>query len=147
MGIRAQLISHGQAGDPHNMGRFMRAKIGDRYSFMGNASLYDAEQALKAGAFCIVHGWFTKQGHVIGLDGLEEDGNGDRFNVKDPWSEFSFAPWDYNKGSLGFDGFYSARGIYAACVAGQSYSHAAQVYRNGELDSGKRGMWLHIIKP
>lgn len=149
MDIRAQLQSQGEAGDPYNMGRLMKAKVGDRYSFIANANLYDAEAALKTGAFCIVHGWFTGSGHVIGLDGLElnEETNLYRFNVKDPWSQFTFTNWRYENGEVGFDGFYSSRGIYAACVAGQSCSHAAQVYRSGRLDSGERGMWLHTIRP
>lgn len=145
--IRTELVQRGEAGDPANMGVLLRRRLGDRYSYNGNASLLDARSALENGAFCIVHSWLTGSGHVIGLDGVEEDGSSYRFNVKDPWSEFDFASWSYPGTALGYDGFYSSRGIYAACVAGQSRSDAAAIYRRGELDSSKGGMWLHVVKP
>jgi hypothetical protein len=147
--IRADLCAHGEAGDPFNMGRLLKAKLGDRYSFNPEASMLDAKKALTDGCYCIVHGWFTGSGHVIGLDGAEIDREtlSYKFSVKDPWSEFDFASWSYPGTALGFDGFYSSYGIYAACVAGQSKSHAAQIYRRRELNSGLKGMWLHTIAP
>jgi hypothetical protein len=147
--IRAELKRNGEAGDPANMGRILRRELGDRYSFDDNASLIQARDALKAGAFCITHGYFTGSGHVIGFDGADIDhaNLSYKFNVKDPWSEFNFGAWDYTGRAIGFDGFYSSYGIYAACVAGQSKSHAAEIYRRRELDSKRGGMWLHVIMP
>ena len=147
--IRAELCSKGEAGDPWNMGRILSRELGDRYSFNPNASMLDAKHALTVGCYCITHGWFTNSGHVIGLDGAEIDRNtlSYKFSVKDPWSEFDFSSWSYPGKSLGFDGWYSSYGIYAACVAGQSRDHAAQIYRRKELNSGTKGMWLHTIKP
>lgn len=147
--IRDRLVRQGTAGDPFNMGRVLRNELGDRYEFNPNASLNDAREWLKRGAFCITHGWFTNPGHVIGLDGLEIDPAklSYRFNVKDPWSEFDFRSWSYPYKDVGFDGYYSSYGIYAACVVGQSRNHAAAIYRRGELDSSREGMWLHIIQP
>ena len=146
--IRAELVKNGVAGDPYNMGRILRRELGDRYSFNPDASLIDAREALKLGAFCITHGYFTG-GHVIGLDGvvIDPERNSYQFNVKDPWSEFMFASWSYSSKAIGFDGYYSSRGIYAACVAGRSRAHAAEIYRKGELNSSRKGMWLHIVKP
>jgi hypothetical protein len=147
--IRAELCSKGEAGDPYNMGRILSHELGDRYSFNPNASLIDARDALRLGAFCITHGWFTGSGHVIGFDGVEVDPErlSYKFNIKDPWSEFDFGSWSYRGSSVGFDGYYSSYGIYAACVAGQSRSHAAEIYRRKELNSSLKGMWLHTIKP
>jgi hypothetical protein len=146
---RADLCAHGDAGDPANMGRVLTKAVGDRYSFNPNASMLDAKHALTDGCYCIVHGWFTSSGHVIGLDGTEIDREtlSYKFSVKDPWSEFNFSKWTYDSGAIGFDGYYSSYGIYAACVAGQSRDHAAQIYRRKELNSGTKGMWLHTIKP
>ncbi|NJR37746.1 MAG: hypothetical protein HC781_01570 [Leptolyngbyaceae cyanobacterium CSU_1_4] len=147
--IRAELTSQGAAGDPANMGRVLRRRLGDRYSFNPNTSLFEASDALKNGAFCITHGWFTGAGHVIGLDGVEIDSKrlSYKFNVKDPWTEFDFPSWSYRSQAIGFDGYYSSYGMYAACVVGQSRNHSAQIYRRKELDSNRRGMWLHVIKP
>jgi hypothetical protein len=147
--IRDRLEQLGEPGDPACMGRLLREKLGDRYSFNDLASPVDAREAFKQGAYCITHGWFTGSGHVIGLDGISLNPVtlSYQFNVKDPWSEFDFQTWQYNLGSDRFDGYYSSYGIYSACVAGQSVNHAAQIYRRGELDSTQRGMWLHTILP
>jgi hypothetical protein len=147
--IRSQLEQLGDPGDPACMKSLLQESLGDRYSFNDNASLTDAREALKQGAYCIVHGWFTASGHVIGLDGIEIDPKtlNCRFNVKDPWSEFDFQAWQFSPAATFYDGYYSSYGIYATCVASQSFGHAAQIYRRGELDSARSGMWLHTIMP
>jgi hypothetical protein len=150
MGIRRQLEGMGDPGDPAVMGRILGKSLGNRYSFDDNASLSEAREVLKLGALCITHGWFTGSGHVIVFDGVRVDLKtlGYQFDVKDPWSEFDFASWSYNNPNVDrFDGYYSSRGIYAACVAGQSVGDARRIYQRGELDSSRKGMWLHVIMP
>lgn len=150
MTIRSQLEAIGDPGSPHTMGNLLNGKFGHRYIFDGNACLSEVRDWLKAGEFLITHGWFTKSGHVICLDGVAIDTAtmSYKFNVKDPWSEFYFGSWNYNNPAIkSFDGYYSSYGIYAACVAGQSVWDAAGRYNKGELDSMRKGMWVHRIRP
>jgi hypothetical protein len=149
MAIRAELEAIGEPGDPGVMGVLLRKEFGDRYVFDDNACLSEVRDWLKAGCFIISHFWFTNAGHVICLDGITIDPKtlGYKFSVKDPWSEFDFGSWSYNNPSVDrYDGDYSAHGIYAAGVAGQSMSDAIAIYQRRELDSMRKGMWAHVIK-
>jgi hypothetical protein len=148
-GMRARLCSLGEAGDPYVMGEVLRAQLGDRYEFNDNASLSEIREWLKAGEFLISHGWFTGSGHVIALDGVAIDPTtlSYKISVKDPWGEFSFGSWAYLPGADHFDGYYSPWGLYAAIVVGHGPGHAAEIYRRGELDSSRKGAWVHRIKP
>lgn len=148
-GIRRKLLARGQAGDPGVMGQVIRS-YGRPYKYEGNASLAQVYGWLKAGEFLITHGWFTGSGHVICLDGLKarlKTSNATRYNlnVKDPWSEFNANTWRYDSTSKFFDGFYSDRLIYAACVAGASRADAKRVYDAGYVDTVKKGMWVHRL--
>ena len=150
MGIRRQLERLGDPGDPATMGHLLSESFGDRYIFDDNACLSEVRDWLKAGEFLISHGWFTGAGHVICLDGVAIDAAklSYKISVKDPWSEFSFGSWSYdNPAALNYDGYYSSHGLYAAIVAGQSIYDAAAIYRRGELDSMRKGAWIHRIKP
>jgi hypothetical protein len=136
------------AGDPYVMGEYLKPRVKE-YKFDVSASLNDAKKALDDGYQLITAGYFTGSGHVISLVGYEPDPRtlGYRFIVDDPWSIFSFPDWAYlDLKQSGDNVRYSSYGIYASCVASQSKWEAARIYRNGELDSAKNGMWLHYIK-
>jgi lysozyme len=141
-GIRRKLTARGQAGDPAVMAAVIHS-YGRPYRYDGNASLAKVYDWLKAGEFLITHGWFTGSGHVICLDGLKRASDSYLLDVKDPWSEFNPATWSYSKSSKFYDGFYSDRCIYAACVAGASVSDAKRLYRAGKVDTARGGMWVH----
>ena len=149
--VRSRLCKMpGGAGDPYNMGVILKEHFGDRYIFDDNACLSEVREWLRAGEFLITHGWFTGSGHVIALDGITIDPSklSYKISVKDPWSEFDFASWSYNNPGIDrFDGDYSAHGLYAAIVAGQSVSDAISIYHRGELDSMRKGAWVHRILP
>ena len=151
MAVRQQLEAIGQPGDPATMGKYITDNLSlpSTYQFEDNASLSQVRDWLKAGEFLIIHGWFTGSGHVIAIDGVEIDSSNlsYRFSVRDPWSEFDFNHWSYDSNSVGFHGFYSSYGIYAACVAGQSKNDAADIYDRGELDANRGGAWVHRIRP
>ncbi len=150
MTIRATLEAIGNPGDPAVMGQLLRKSFGDRYIFDDNASLSEVRDWLKSGCFIIGHFWFTNSGHVICLDGVTIDPEtlGYKFSVKDPWSEFDFSKWSYSNPAIdSFDGNYSSYGIYAAGVVGQSSADSFEVYKRRELDSMRKGMWAHVIKP
>lgn len=147
-GIRQKLVRKGVAGDPSVMAAVIREvypKVG--YVYEGNASLARVITWLKAGELLITHGWFTRSGHVIVLDGLATRPDGSlSLDVKDPWSEFNAASWSYNLGSRFFDGYYSAPLIYATCVAGASLADARRIYERRELDLTRAGMWVHRFR-
>lgn len=141
--VRSALSQMGEPGDPAVMGKYMRPRVRE-YKYNGDASLNDAIAALRDGCQLITHGWFTGSGHVIGISGWDEKSR--TFTVEDPWFEFDFVNWRYNYNGIGNDAPYSARGIYAACVVGQSPSDAYQIYLSKSVDYAARGMWLHMIK-
>lgn len=141
--IRRKLLDRGAAGDPGVMASVIRT-YRRPYQLEMNASLGDVYRWLQAGEFLITHGWFTRSGHVICLDGLRATGNGRHdLDVKDPWSEFDPVGWGYSSRSTFYDGFYSDRLIYATCVAGVGRDDAKAIYRRDELDADRRGMWVH----
>jgi hypothetical protein len=140
--IRRNLQARGAAGDPAVMAHVIRS-YGRPYRYEGNASLARCYEWLKAGEFLITHGWFTRSGHVICLDGLKRLSNSYTFDVKDPWSEFNVQSWRYDLGSRFYDGFYSDLLIYATCVASSNVGHAQQLYQSGRVDPNRGGMWVH----
>lgn len=149
-GIRKSLQSKGTPGDPGVMSWYLNQKLGDRYIFDDNANLSEMREWLRAGEFLLTHGWFTNAGHVLAIDGISIDAStlSYKFDMSDPWSEFNFSAWDYDKPSVTFyDGFYSALGMYAACVVGQSPSDAHNIYLAGKFDSNHKGAWVHRILP
>jgi hypothetical protein len=150
MDIRHQLTSMGDAGNPYNMGAILKESFSNRYEFDDNASMSEVRDWLRAGEFLITHGWFTGSGHVICLDGVAIDSAklSYKISVKDPWSEFDGASWSYNNpGVTSYDGYYNSHLLYAAIVKSQSVWDAASIYRRGELDSMRKGAWVHRIKP
>jgi hypothetical protein len=141
-GIRRRLQARGQAGSPTVMASVIR-EYGRPYRYEGNASLAKCYEWLKQGEFLVTHGWFTRSGHVICLDGLKRVADSYVFDVKDPWSEFNDQTWRYDLGSKFYDGFYSDLLIYSTCVASTSVGHAQQIYQSGRVDSSRGGMWVH----
>ena len=145
--IRAALEKLGVPGDPGVMESYLKPRVSS-YRFDAAASLDEARKALDGGFKLITHSYLTN-GHVISIVGWEPDPTNlsYRFIVDDPWSEFDFPSWSYpNLDKSGDNVRYSSYGMYAACVAGQNKSDAYRIYRKGELDSAKHGMWLHIVK-
>jgi len=136
------------AGDPGVMGDYLEPRVKE-YKFDIAASLNDARKALDDGYKLITHSWATRAGHVISLVGWEPDSNklSYRFIVDDPWSELDFRSMTYPNPNISGDNVrYSSYGMYAIAVASKSWHDAKRIYKNGELDSAKQGMWLHYIK-
>lgn len=147
-GVRRQLDAEAarrgsSAGDPAVMAAVIE-RTGVPYRYEGDACLEQVYGWLKAGEFLVTHGWFTSSGHVLGLDGLKQAGDGlHLLDVKDPYGEFDAPAWRYKDGARFFDGYYSDRCIYAACVAGAGAGDAAAIYKRQELDIKAGGMWVH----
>lgn len=143
--IRSKLLATGlDAGSPIAMKKVIKGYT-TKYEFDDNASLEKVYEWLKAGEFLITHGFFTGSGHVICLDGIELDPKtlSHRISVKDPWSEFNALTWKYDNASKFYDGYYSSRCIYAACVASTSVGNARSIYNSGALNTARGGMWVH----
>ncbi|MGL5076122.1 MAG: hypothetical protein ACRDBG_09830 [Waterburya sp.] len=144
--IREALTDSGVAGDPYNMGNYIKPRVKE-YKFYPDASLNQVRRLLDDDYQLITHGFFTGSGHVVKISGYEARNLGIDFIVDDPWNEFhgkgwSYAPWDKS----GDDVRYSAHLMYAACVGSYSVSQAAEIYRKGVLDSANENMWIHAIK-
>lgn len=143
-GIRMNLQRLGTAGSPSVMASVIREYSGVNYSYEANATLAQARQWLQTGELLITHGWFTPSGHVLVLDGCTSD----RFDVKDPWSQFNEETFRYDLGSKFFDGYYSDLLMYATCVAGTSCQDARNLHkRSVQVDYNRKGMWVHRFRP
>lgn len=143
--IRRRLLQFGNAGSPTIMGRVINEYPVD-YSLHLKASMNDIYAWLKQGNFLITHGWFTGSGHVICLDGKKSFPDSDKklIDVKDPWSEFDGPSWSYNNPSIKFyDGYYSDRIIYAACVESASVPGARKIYNSGRMNTSLAAAWVH----
>ena len=147
--IREALTVDGSiAGDPTVMGNYLESRVSE-YRFDIDASLHDMRSAIDDGYQLIIHTWLTGAGHVIKISGYEASpGNlSYRFICDDPWAEFSGSAFSYTDPDLSGDNVrYSAHLLYAVAVAGQSFGDARSIYRRGELDSNKGGMWCHYCK-
>ena len=142
--VRADLLEIGEAGNPAVMAQYLTAHFGDRYSYHPAASIDDMRSDVEEGCVLITHGWMTKAGHVLCLDGVDAKG----FRVLDPWEEFHAFEWQYLAAIDAFQGVYSDELIYAACVAGESRHDAHRIYlEDGAIDRSKGGAWVHRIKP
>ena len=147
MGVRNELERIGNPGDPSVVGTYIERSLGrNRHKLSLNASINDMIEWLKAGEFLITYGWFTGSGHVIGLDGCMITETSRKFDVDDPWSEFDFGSWSYNKAGVNYyDGYYSELGIYAACVASSGPSDARSIYNAGIVDPNRKGAWVNRV--
>ena len=149
--VRNDLLRMGVPGDPTVMGLYLKDRVRE-YRYHGQASLDDAIEALRDGWEIITHGDFTDAGHVIGLSAWNATTK--KFQAEDPWFEFHFSDWSYYPYEIdGNDQQYSARGIWAACVANPIGAGAANAYElyvaNPVLTAAQYrqpGMWLHMIK-
>lgn len=54
-----------------------------------NGSLIDIKQALTSGQPCVIHGYFTRFGHIVAVHGFDDKG----LFVNDPWGEWF--DWGY----------------------------------------------------
>lgn len=140
--IRAALVSIGVAGDPTVMGVYLREFFGDRYEYTAHASIANMKDWIGLGDVLITHGWFTKSGHVIVVDGCDDRS----LHVMDPNDEFEASQWRYLGEVAAYSGTYSDRLIYAACVAGVDCVDADALYQEGAIDRVEGNAWVHRIK-
>ena len=95
-------------------------RYGYKDTFQEDAKWQEVKEWLSAGNPCIVHGWFTREGHIVTIIGFNERG----FIVHDPYGEY----WE-----SGYDTSVSGAGLT------YSYELMKRVCgRDGDL-------WIHYV--
>lgn len=93
--------------------------------FTEHGTLDDIRMAISAGKPCIVHGYFTRSGHIIVIRGFDKTG----FIVNDPYGE------------------YFAKG-YDTCVSGKRLHYSTDLIArvcSPESVNNPKHIWLHRI--
>ena len=99
--------------------RFTDIKLEDDYTSTGRWK--DVEESLQAGNPCVIHGWFTRSGHIVTIVGYTSTG----WIVHDP-----YGIWD------GRYGYSAESGAFV------EYGHGAM----SEVCGRPGDMWLHRIR-
>lgn len=76
-----------------------------------DATWQDIEKHISAGKPCVVHGWFTKSGHIVTIVG--KYGNGEGWLVNDPYGEWF--DWGYDTSRKGEALKYSHKLMDSTC--------------------------------
>jgi len=80
-----------------------------RNNFTDCGTFDDIREALTEGIGCVLHGYFTRFGHIIAVKGYDERG----LIVNDPWGEWN--AWGYDHSVTGEDLHYSFNLIARLC--------------------------------
>jgi uncharacterized protein YvpB len=114
--------------DPYELKKLIETFYGKRVQddFKPNGTLEDIKVALNKDQPCIVHGYFTRSGHVIVIKGYDEKG----FIVNDPYGEYY---------ATGYDTSVSGEGLH------YSYDLIAGVC-SPESKYNPTDIWLHRIR-
>jgi hypothetical protein len=95
-----------------------RYKLHDDFTEFG--TIERCQEHLSMGSLCIIHGWFSRSGHIIVLVGYDEDG----FLVHDPYGEWH-------------------RGGYDTSVSGAYLHYSYDMIREFCIPDGQ--FWVHYI--
>lgn len=97
--------------------------VKDRFSASG--TFKTIQNAIDAGHPCVVHGYFTRFGHIIVIKGYDDKG----FIVNDPWGEYY---------PDGYDCTVSGEGLH------YSYGLIGRVC-SPESITNPKDMWVHVL--
>ena len=133
-------------GSPDGIRRLLEG-LGLRDNLTLNASLSDITRSLDSGEICILHGFWTKPGHILVIRGYNDNGD---FFVNDPHGEWNYSGYHTNStvspDNKGENKLYSRRLISSGANA-FNWLDALDFYRN--WDSNKiestATMWLHRV--
>lgn len=95
-------------------------------NFTAYGTFLDIKQAINNNIPCVVHGYFTRFGHIITVIGYDDKG----FIVNDPWGEFHYD---------GYDTEVSGEKLH------YSYKLIAEVCSPESINEPKN-IWLHRIE-
>lgn len=147
MTIRNALLQNGAAGDPYNMGDYLKPRV-KQYKYLPQGNLNELVEWVTQGVGyeAIVHGFTTNSGHVWGVEtAIPED---KVFICDDPWAEFDF-PGERYLNKSGKNVAYSYRAMWAYTVASWSFPQAREAYigtRSKAFDMNQRGGWFHLVQ-
>ena len=114
--------------DPYGLAALVNDKFGKHGfvdEFTPNGTLDAIKEAIDQGIPCVIHGYFTRFGHIVVIKGYDSAG----FIVNDPWGEYF--PSGYDLTVSGEDLHYSYGLISRIC--------------SPESPSDPRHIWLHKI--
>jgi hypothetical protein len=112
-----------------------------------NGKLSDITRALNAGEICILHGYWTEEGHILVIRGYNDSGD---FYVNDPSGEWFFSGYRRNSrlgpDNKGENKLYSRRLLSTAANA-WSLRQALNFYSTWDSSTieSTATMWLHRI--
>jgi len=108
--------------------RESQSKIRGR--FLEQGTITQLRQQVQEGNPVIIHGWFTKSGHILVVTGFD----GENYIVNDPGGR-----WNLKKFS---------DGNYDKTVSGHGIKYPAKEFEYAINDNGKgNDLWLHIFEP
>lgn len=110
---------------PFDLEKAVNTYEGVKDTFTDKGTFDDIFAAIQRGNPCVLHGYFTRFGHIIVVKGYDKDG----FIVNDPWGEWH--SWGYDSSVSGEDLHYS-------------YGLIARTCSPESLDNPK-DLWLHVI--
>jgi uncharacterized protein YvpB len=114
--------------DPYGLAALVNERFGPsgmRDDFTSTGTLEDIKEAIDAGQPCVIHGYFTRFGHIVVIKGYNDKG----FVVNDPWGEYYSTGYDLTVDGEGLT--YSYGLISRLC--------------SPESPSNPRHIWLHKI--
>lgn len=80
--------------DPLGLKALIESYPGMKDDFTSSGTLEDIKQAISAGIPCILHGYFTRSGHIIVAYGFDDQG----LIVNDPWGEWFESGYEDSSG-------------------------------------------------
>jgi hypothetical protein len=111
--------------DPYDLCAGVNLYEGVKDVFTPSATFDDIFKAINEGNPVVVHGYFTRFGHIITIKGYDDEG----FIVNDPWGEWH--SWGYDTSVSGEDLHYSYNLIADTC--------------SGESFDSPKNIWAHVI--
>jgi hypothetical protein len=110
--------------DPYGLQCLVESyKLKDHLTTSG--TLTDIRDAIDDGLPCVLHGYFTRFGHIIVVKGYDRGG----FIVNDPWGEWHSSGYDT---SVSGEGLHYSNGLIARVCSPES-------------EANPKDIWLHRI--
>lgn len=101
-----------------------------RDEFYERGTITQLRKEVANGHPVIVHGWFTKPGHIMVVTGFD----GENYIVNDPAGRWNLQKWGANS--------------YDTSVSGEGIKYPATAFEYAINDNGTGDdLWLHVFKP
>lgn len=111
--------------DPYDLKELIESYPGVKDDFTPSGTIKDIQKAIDSGSVCILHGYFTRSGHIILVKGYDDTG----LIVNDPYGEYFESGYDVNVSGEGLH--YSYNLINRVC--------------SPESPGNSQNIWLHVV--